>query len=419
MSTVRLRKQSSALTGSLQLPYSKSISNRLLIIRALSGLDFPIHHLSDAGDTILLTRLLEVIARNTGGHRMVELDTGNAGTAMRFLTALLSLTPGKWILTGSDRMKERPVGILVDALKPLGAHIEYLADLGYPPLMIKGNNLKGGEVIIDPGISSQFVSALLLIAPVIPGGLGLFLRGPAVSFPYVDMTIRLLHDFGVQVTRDKNRIQVTEGKIIPGEYTVETDWSSAAFWYEAVALSEEAELLLTGLRQDSLQGDSIVARLFRELGVNTEYLPDGVRLTKSGGTAENFTFNFSDYPDIAPAVIASCAFLGIHGRFEGLKNLKIKESDRLISLKNEFVKAGLSLEADISSEHIRMIEIPRQEVHPRPGIEFETYGDHRIAMTMAPLALRLGEITIREPEVVTKSYPGYWEDMKRVGFEVL
>ena len=418
MDAITIRKTGNTLNGSLQLPYSKSISNRLLIIQAVAGRDFNIHHLSEASDTALLKRLLDEIAAKAGSDGMNILDTDNAGTVMRFLTAYLSFVPGKWILTGSDRMRKRPIGILVDALKPLGAHIEYLADLGFPPVMIKGGSLHGGEIIIDPGISSQFVSALLLIGPRIPGGLILHMRGPVVSLPYVDMTIRLLNDYGVKVIREKNKIIIPEAPVIPRDYDVETDWSSAAFWYEAVSLSEQADLYLSGLRKDSLQGDAILAKIYRGLGVETEFLGDGIRLTRSPFSAGSLTFNFSDYPDIAPAVIATCSLLCIHGRFEGLKNLRIKESDRLMALKKELEKLGVTLEADTAGDHIRKIETSHAMLRLEPGTEFDTHGDHRMAMTFAPLALKMGSIRIANHDVVAKSYPGFWADLKKMGFEV-
>jgi 3-phosphoshikimate 1-carboxyvinyltransferase len=417
METITVRNTGRILKGELQLPFSKSISNRLLMIRSLSGQDFSIHNLSDSGDTVLLSRLLEEISARSHTEGMHILDTGNAGTVMRFLTAYLASVPGKWILTGSDRMKERPIGILVDALKPLGAHIEYLSGLGFPPVMIKGTRLKGGEIIIDPGISSQFVSALILVAPAIPGGLTLHLRGPAVSFPYIDMTIRLMGDYGIRIQRDKTRIVIPEAPVVPRGYEVETDWSSAAFWYEAAAFADEVDLVLTGLRNDSLQGDSILARIYSEFGVQTEFLDRGVRLTRGPRETPSFSFNFSDYPDIAPAVITTCAVLCIHGRFEGLKNLKIKESDRLLAMKKELDKLGIVLEADSTGDHIRKIEVTHTQLNvAQQESGFDTYGDHRMAMTFAPLALLLGSVRIHEPDVVDKSYPGYWEDLKKMGF---
>jgi len=295
MKTVTLRKSDRILKGTIQLPFSKSLSNRLMIIKAQASGDFQIKNLAGADDTLLLADILQQIKERKQEKQILELDTGNAGTAMRFLTAYLSSKPGKWILTGSERMKLRPIGALVDALRLLGADIDYLAKLGYPPLLIKGSSLQGGEINVDAGISSQFVSALIMIGPCIPGGIAIHLRGEAVSKPYINMTIRLLEYFGVQVKREKNKIIIPESAFQPKDYSVEADWSSAAFWYESAVLADEADLILTGLNSNSLQGDSIIAGIYQNFGVTTEYLENGVRITKSEKKTDRFYFNFTDY----------------------------------------------------------------------------------------------------------------------------
>jgi 3-phosphoshikimate 1-carboxyvinyltransferase len=420
MKTITIKKTGRDLSGTIRLPASKSISNRLLIIRALSSSDFSIENLSEADDTVLLVDLLRKVRDRKGGTSMTEIDTANAGTVMRFLTAYLSMVPGKWILNGSERMRQRPIGILVDGLKSMGATIDYLARLGYPPLMIHGTALKGREIIVDPGISSQFVSALMMIGPKVPGGLTLHLSGPAVSVPYINMTVRLLKDFGVPVTQERSRIIIREKDYVPADYSVEADWSAAAFWYEAAALSDHVDLFLEGLRKESLQGDSVITGMFSAFGVVTEFTDKGVHLSKSSGLHKDtpVTLNFSDHPDIAPAVMTACALLGVHGSFSGLKSLQIKETDRLTALKNEYAKVGINAETYTTGNLIPAIEIPPSTLNFPPGLLINTYGDHRMAMTFAPLAILSGSIMIENPGVVTKSYPGFWNDLSSLGFEI-
>jgi 3-phosphoshikimate 1-carboxyvinyltransferase len=421
MKTITIKKTERKLTGSIRLPSSKSISNRLLIIQALTTASFDIEHLSDSDDTALLENLLQRILEHQGRSSMSELDTANAGTVMRFLTAYLSMVPGKWILTGSERMKQRPIGILVDGLKSMGAQIDYLSKLGYPPLMIHGTYLKGREIIVDPGISSQFVSALILIGPKLPGGLTLHLSSPAVSFPYVKMTIGLLKEFGINVVQDRSRIVIPEGDYKPHNFKVEPDWSAAAFWYEAAALADNVDLELEGLSKESIQGDSIISDIFRAFNVDTEFTERGVHLTKSlNSTYENeFKFNFSDHPDIAPSVITSCALLGMHGLFYGLKSLQLKETDRLMALKTEYKKIGIIAETYSTGNLIPALEIIAGKIFCPPDLIINTYDDHRMAMTFAPLAILTGKIQIENPDVVTKSYPGFWSDLVSLGYEII
>jgi 3-phosphoshikimate 1-carboxyvinyltransferase len=418
MKTITVNKKNKILKGRLKLPSSKSLSNRLLIFQALSEDKFTINNLSESDDTRLLQYLLKEIKGKKAGQSFVELDSANAGTVMRFLSAYLTLIPGKWILTGSDRMKQRPIGVLVDAMRSLGAEIEYLGKLGYPPLMIKGKPLKGREIIVDAGISSQFISALILIAPVIPGGLSIWIQGQAVSFPYINMTIHLLNYFDVVTSKERNKIIIPESRIKGKDFIVEADWSAASFWYEAAALAEEVDLTLEGLQRDSLQGDAVLADIFLNFGVLSEFTKNGVRLTKVKKKLDGFFFDFSDYPDIAPAVITTCAALGLRGRFEGLKSLRIKETNRLRALENEFRKLGLNLKPDSPSDLIPMIEFSNPQFKSSNDVRIETYGDHRMAMTFAPLSVTLGSISIENPDVVSKSYPQFWEHLFSLGFEL-
>jgi len=416
--TLIISKTDKTLKGKIELPASKSISNRLLIIRALSGKDFQIDGLSESDDTILLQKILTGLHSGNGRKKIIEIDTHNAGTVMRFLTAFLSFQPGKWILTGSDRMKLRPIGVLVDALRNIGADVEYLSRIGYPPLLIKGNRLQGRETTIECGISSQFCSALLMIAPYLPHGLVIHLKGPSVSGPYIDMTLQLMEYFGARFRKTRNQIRVKSGTYYEKAFKVEADWSAAAFWYEAAALADEVDLELIGLRKESSQGDSILARIYQDFGVNTEYRKEGIRLTRVRKKIDGYYFNFSDYPDIAPAVITTCAVLGLRGRFEGLQSLKIKETNRLLALRNEFEKLGIYVSMESTHGMIPVMEFKASRIKSKIDPSIETYGDHRMAMTFAPIALKTGSVRIANPDVVRKSYPRFWEHMELVGFEI-
>lgn len=418
MKSIILSKPDKILKGKIALPSSKSISNRLLMIRALSGKDFAIDNLSEADDTGLLQKLIAIISSGHGKKNVIEIDAAHAGTVMRFLTAWLAVKQGKWVLTGSERMKQRPIGILVEALNHLGASIDYLAKPGFPPLLIIGREISGSDVFIDQGVSSQFITALLLIAPYLPHGLTLHLKGQKVSTPYVDMTLRLMEYFGIQVKAGKTRIHVKPGLYKPREYRVESDWSAASFWYESAVFADEVDLELEGLKFESLQGDSILPVIYQNFGIRTEFTETGIRLTKVKKKIDGFYFDFTDCPDIAQPVIATCAGLGLRGRFEGLKSLQIKETDRVSALKNEIEKLGVQvIVSDKDNELLAMeLRIPRRSM--QPGLTFETYGDHRMAMAMAPLVLKADNIKILNPDVVVKSYPLFWEHLKLVGFEI-
>lgn len=420
MKVIKVRKPDKTVRGIVHPPPSKSISNRLLIMKALSGNDLRIENLSGSSDTLLLSRLLDTIKSKQGKPGLTELDTGNAGTAMRFLTGLLAMTPGKWVLTGNQRMKKRPIGVLADALKPLGASIEYLHDLGYPPLLIEGRKLKGGEIVVDPGISSQFVSALMMIAPRIPGGLVLRLSGQPVSYPYVSMTKRLMESCGVSIViKAHSQVHIPECEYQPAAFFVESDWSSAAFWYEVAALADDVDLFLEGLGKESLQGDAVLADIYKNFGIDTEFEASGIRLRKNPSRKGSYSFNFSDFPDIAPSVITTCAVLGMQGRFDGLKSLRIKETDRILAIKNELARIGITIYENTGTDEAPQIEFAPSSPVIRPGIQFKTYDDHRMAMTFAPLALTFGEVLIETPDVVGKSYPEFWNDLKSLGFEIL
>ena len=402
------------LKGTVVLPSSKSISNRVLVINALSGNKGVLpENVSDCDDTRVMVEWM-----NCAGNTV---DVGAAGTAMRFSTALLSVMEGERVITGTARMKQRPIGLLVDALRSLGASVEYVENEGFPPLRIKGNPLmKGGRVRLSGGVSSQYISALLMIAPVMKDGLTLELTGEIVSRPYIDLTVSLMKGFGADVRwLADNVLRVEPKRYGAHDFFVESDWSAASYWYEMVALSDDAEVVLPGLFRDSCQGDSKVAEIFERLGVGTEFV-DGegmdacVRLFKTGKVCECLDYNFVDQPDLAQTFVVCCCMMGVPFRFTGLQSLKIKETDRISALKREMAKLGYAIEEENGS--VLWWDGKRIETDGCPAID--TYEDHRMAMAFAPCALRLGEVRINEPQVVSKSYPRYWDDLKRVGFVV-
>ncbi|MEI6900851.1 MAG: 3-phosphoshikimate 1-carboxyvinyltransferase, partial [Bacteroidota bacterium] len=299
------------------------------------------------------------------------------------------------------------------------ADISYLGHEGFPPLEINGKELNRAELKIEADISSQFVSALLMIAPGVRGGVELEMSGPPVSLPYIDMTIGLMERCGIRVERKDKKIIVAEQKVMVKDFLLERDWSSAAFWYETAALSEHADLFLEGLHKESLQGDSILPDFYQNFGIFTDFLPNGIRIKKNGDSFKyNLRFDFTDHPDLAPALIVTSAALGAGGVFGGLKTLRIKESDRVFALMNELGKMGLTTLAEMKNNNEEVIHLPVTSLLKNQDYLVETYHDHRIAMAFAPLALRFGKIKIENPEVVNKSYPGFWQDLSSLGFRI-
>ena len=396
----------SPIYTSIKLPASKSISNRALILKALSNSPFPIENLSDCDDTKVM---LEVFNSKTN-----TFDIGAAGTSMRFLTAYLSKIPGEWIITGSERMQQRPINTLVEALNTLGAHIEYLKNQGFPPLKIRGSALDGGDIFLSGGISSQFISALLMIAPTMEKGLTLHLEGDVISIPYIKLTLRMMEKFGVKCDWVDNVIKIFPNEYKPIPYLVESDWSAASYWYSIAALSNDAKIELKGLFQESGQGDSKVAELFQDLGVETEFREDGVILTKTDRIAKKLFHNFINEPDLAQTFVVVCCMMGVPFLFTGLQTLKIKETDRIEALKAEMKKLGYV----ITDSHNSILEWDGERCEPEQTPVIATYEDHRMAMAFAPAALKLDNLTIAEPMVVTKSYPYFWEDLSKAGFSV-
>lgn len=394
------------LRGSIDLPASKSISNRALIIHRLADGTHPLHNLAECDDTQVMVRALRDGQADT-------VDIQAAGTAMRFLTAYYAATPGCHTLTGTQRMRQRPIRILVDALRRLGADIAYAGEEGFPPLRIHGKELDGGELEMAGNVSSQYVSALLLIAPTLRRGLRLRLEGDIVSRPYIDLTLGLMRRFGAEAGwQDDHCLQVAPGHYRTIPFRVESDWSAASYWYEMLALAPAGEVELTGLFADSLQGDSHVGRLFAPLGVNTRFHDGGATLVKTTPTLSRMDNDFVDQPDLAQTFVVTCALLGIPFRFSGLQSLKIKETDRLAALTCEMRKLGYVLHEEGGS--VLRWEGERCTPHTRPAID--TYEDHRMAMAFAPACLVRGDLVVNHPQVVSKSYPRFWADLRQAGF---
>ena len=373
-------------------------------------------NLSDCDDTKVIIRALS--------HRPEVIDIKAAGTAMRFMTAYLSVTEGEHTITGTERMKHRPIGVLVDALRYLGAEIEYAGEKGFPPLRIRGRQLEGGRLEIPGNVSSQYISALLMIAPVLSKGLEMKLTGGIVSRPYIDLTLHLMHQFGVSAEwTDIDSITVKPQPYRQRPYTIENDWTAASYWYEVLALTDElgAKVVLPGMLDGSRQGDSAVRYIFSLLGIKTAFADrEADRLTDATLTRHSCMLNRMDYdftnqPDLAQTLIATCPVLGIPFHFTGLGSLRIKETDRIEAMKTEMEKLGYILHADRGTE--LSWEGDRCEPAAQPVID--TYEDHRMAMSFAPLAIRLGRIGINHPEVVSKSYPHYWNDLRKAGFHIV
>lgn len=446
-----------SVNSSIVLPSSKSISNRALAIGALAGSIASITNLSDCDDTEVMQRWLT--------ERPSTVDVGAAGTSMRFSTALLAVGQGEHVITGSERMKNRPIKILVDALRRLGADISYVEKEGYPPLRIVGKGgLSYGSVSLPGNVSSQYISALMMIGPYLKDGLILTLTDKVISRPYIEMTMSLMRQFGAKVywdcssdesngivdeycnsnstvdelchsngtvdeslesnsaddkSTESNVIIVEPGRYAVKSFNVESDWSAASYWYEMVALSSEgdARVLLSGLYEDSLQGDSKGREVFSLLGVKTEYTKDGVLLSKKTREVDTLEYDFVKMPDLAQTFVVTCCMMGVPFHFTGLESLKIKETDRIVALKNEMAKLGFDLEDRNDSELLWDRRRRALTAEEYDSVAIDTYEDHRMAMAFAPVALVNGSIRINNPHVVSKSYPRYWDNLLAAGFQ--
>lgn len=367
---------------------------------------YQIENLSDCDDTRVMLDAFE------SGSNLIDVKA--AGTSMRFLTAYLSLMPGEWIITGTERMKERPINVLVDALVSLGARIEYLGKLGYPPLKIKGTALDGGTIYLSGEVSSQFISALLMIAPTMTKGLTIHLEGNVISVPYIKLTLGMMAEYGVKAYWDDRTIKVYHEEYKPVHYTVEADWSAASYWYEIAALADDARFELKGLCKNSMQGDAKTAELFTDLGIQTTYISGGVKLEKSKPQIKKMFHNFVNEPDLAQTFVVTCCMMGIPFLFTGLQSLKIKETDRIEALKREMRKLGYVIRDSENS----ILEWQGERCIPEENPVIRTYDDHRMAMAFAPASLKLDSLTIADPGVVSKSYPAFWDDLKKIDFRI-
>lgn len=401
------------LKAIVNLPASKSISNRALVLQALAHGRLPLENLADCDDTTVIIKAFQE------GGKVIDIKA--AGTAMRFLTALYSTQPGTHIMTGTERMKQRPISILVEGLRQLGAQIDYIEQEGYPPLRITGVQLKSKELTLPGDVSSQYISALLMIAPTLPQGLTLKLTGKVTSLPYIDMTLKLMKDFGITANRDNHQepmtISVQAGSYQDIPYIIENDWSAASYWYEIVALSQDpqAQVSLPHLKIDSTQGDCKGAELFSRLGVQTDYTKEGICIYKQGRLPQRVDTDLQEIPDLAQTFAVTCCMMDIPFRFSGLHTLRIKETDRISALINELHKLGYVL----SAEGDNTLQWNGEKCQADDVPIIATYDDHRMAMAFAPVSLKLPNITIEHPEVVSKSYPHFWDNLQQVGFVLL
>ena len=402
------------LNASINLPASKSISNRALVINAMAGCKLQPHNLSDCDDTEVIIAALRDMPD--------VINIKAAGTAMRFMTAYLSATPGEHTITGTERMQNRPIAILVDALRYLGADIQYEKKEGYPPLHIVGKPLEGGHLEVVGNISSQYISALLMIGPILKNGLELKLTGEIASRPYIDLTLWTMQNFGASAEwTDVDTITVKpQPYSCVADYTIENDWSASSYWYEMMALNgnPDSEVRLEGLFDSSKQGDSVVKYIFSLLGVKSEFenrdVLSPVKLKVQRCLLPRFDYDFSGSPDLAQTIVVACCALGVKFKFTGLASLKIKETDRIEALKKELKKVGYVIYDENDNTLIWDGETCEPSFEP-----IDTYEDHRMALAFAPLAFKFPQIEINNPEVVSKSYPHYWEDLKEVGLEIV
>ena len=402
MELLKINKIEKTVSGTIQITGSKSETNRLLILKQFYP-NLTIENVSNSDDSVLMQNALA----NTSN----EINIGHAGTAMRFLTAYFSVKEGsKIVLTGSDRMKERPIKILVNALISLGARIEYVENEGFPPLKITGKKLTKDVVEIEGNVSSQYISALLLIAPTLENGLKLQFKGDVTSVPYIKMTLHLLEELGIKHTWKNNEIRILPKPIISSKtVVVESDWSSASYYYSLCALSPNSKITLSSYKKTSLQGDSVLTEIYKNFGVETTFTENSIILSNKSNTLDlkRINLNLISAPDIAQTIAVTCFGLGIECNLTGLHTLKIKETDRIVALKTEIEKLGG--EVEITNETLYL----KPSTKIKENINIATYHDHRMAMAFAPLALKV-LIAIEDANVVSKSYPTFWEDFEKI-----
>ncbi len=394
------------IKGEISLPSSKSISNRLLVIQALAGQSFKIYNLSRCDDTDVMAEAFQ--------NSAVEINIGHAGTAMRFLTAFFAATGKQKIITGSDRMKNRPIAELIDGLNSLGADIHYLEKKGFPPVQTSGKPLIGNSINIKGNISSQFITSLMLIAPYLKEGLTINIDANLISASYVELTLQIMKSFGINIIRQDNIIKINRQQYSGYPYTVESDWSAASYWYQIAALADEADIFLKGLQSNSLQGDSNAVKLFETIGIKSNFTDNGVAISKEHIDIPFFEFDFVNNPDLVQTFVVTLCLLNIPFKISGAGSLRIKETDRIEALQNEMKKLGFVIKE--SSDGV--LEWNNWFTEPQKNISIDTWKDHRMALAFAPAALKLKNLSINDAMVVTKSYPDYWDHLESVGFEI-
>lgn len=393
------------ISGSVNITFSKSISNRLLVIKALTDESFEIKNLSESDDTRYMN--------NAFTTNLEIVDIGHAGTAMRFLTAYFASKSLKKTITGSERMQNRPIGELVDALNSLGADIKYADKYGYPPLLTSGKFLTGKEIKLKGSISSQYITALLLIAPVLPHGLTVTITDTLISSSYVKLTLEMMKYFGVKSEWRGNTITIPPQKYQPRDYIVEADWSGASYWYQIAFLSNSADIFLKGLFENSAQGDAAISKLFEKLGITTSFVDGGVKLTKQNNYPDYFEFDFIDNPDMVQTFVVALCLKGIPFRLSGAQTLRIKETDRIAALQKEMMKLGYT----IREPEKGVLTWNGQKGSSLNEIRIDTYDDHRMALAFAPAAIKFPGLIINNAGVVSKSYPNYWDELRSIGVE--
>ncbi len=384
---------------------SKSISNRFLIMEALASTKVKVSNLSNSDDSEVMQSIL-------AHQEQVNWDVGHAGTAMRFLTAYAAIQKRDIVLCGSQRMHQRPIGPLVDALRSLGVQIDYLENEGFPPLKINGSEIQGGELDIPGSMSSQFISALAMIAPSVPGGLRINILNDLVSKPYLQMTLSMMEAFHIQYNWSGNEIVIPEQEYLVNDFEIESDWSSASYWFSLVAVGIVPEVILTSFFDNSSQGDSALINMYEQLGVKAIQEGNKLILTKSGAIVDQFKYNFHEQPDIAQTVVVSCFMLGVPAIMTGLETLPIKETDRLKAMQVEIGKLGGKIQIENQNS---LLLVQSTGNIPSGPIQIETYKDHRMAMAFAPLTFIHKNMEILDSNVVSKSYPDFWKDLSKIG----
>jgi len=404
---ILLNKTPLLTPSKILLPASKSESNRALIISALSPGNSSLKNLSEARDTQIMQSLLQ--------SDLEEWDARDAGTTFRFLTAYAALTQQNKILTGTERMQKRPIGLLVEALKKVGAKITYLGESGYPPLKIQRmERQKVHELDIRGDISSQYISALMMIAPNLKQGLVINFEGKVTSLPYLKMTTSIMEIFGAIIHWEDKQVTIEPYPYHSGEFSVESDWSAASYWYSLVTLADKASIELMGLKKESHQGDQEIVEIMKKLGVKTRFNAQSVLLEKTEEISSEINLDFAHCPDLAQTIAVICAVKNVRCIMTGLESLKIKETDRILALQQELAKIGAKL---IENENQWILEPSDQPINWSDPLRFESYEDHRMAMAFAPLCTH-GNIRIEDPSVVNKSYPKFWKDLQSVGIKV-